>query len=223
MATTTALVPSRSLVLDIKALFGVNSVTTPVGQYRKAYTTQTNTESFKLVMEAGELYTSNPIHTFSTLLVVGSGLTVTTTDANGITNTIPVTHMCFVDYPMLRFTITNNNASSTMVDVFTMPTALSATTVAYYGVADIPATLTPAFVIGLGNKFTGTKNQTFQVTPVGTKYIWFACIGASKFITNNWEGGYQVAGNVTINGIIFTVYRSDWPGLSVTKTTVGDV
>lgn len=212
----------KSILIDSVISTGVNSIITPQGRFRKSYVSQYNTEVNKLILQASETYTSNQIHTFGLLAVAGNNLKIVATGLSNNVNTIPVNQMCILDYSIAKFTITNNATTAQEVEVFMIPIPVTSSIVAYWGVADVPANIDATFVSGLGNNLTVTKNQSFTANPSATQYIWFACIGTSKFRSGQMEGGYALQGQVTVNGSTFNVYRSDWKGLGSTITTVTD-
>lgn len=104
----------------------------------------------------------------------------------------------------------------------------------YYGVATDPGTITEAFVLALTSRGSiGTRvNSHITMDSQVDQFMWYAYpknMGLATFtdLSTTFEGGFDgaVPGNtgpaeVTVNGVVFYVYRSDNSNLGVCEYSV---
>lgn len=102
----------------------------------------------------------------------------------------------------------------------------------YYGVAVDPGPLTQEFVLGLASRGSlGTRASSHITMDSGSEqYMWYAypkSMGTATFtdLGTTFEGGFDGAtgsgpAEVTVNGVVFYVYRSDNYNLGVCDYSV---
>lgn len=104
----------------------------------------------------------------------------------------------------------------------------------YYGVAADPGTITEAFVLTLASRGSiGTRvNSHITMDSQAGQYMWYAYpknMGLATFtdLSTTFEGGFDGAAapatgpaEVTVNGVVFYVYRSDNADLGVCEYSV---
>lgn len=220
--------PKTDINLQVRVGLGVNQILSPVSAYNVGYQANDSSQVEQKVIRLApnSTYTPLNINELTQLLVVNTNTAVkfnAVTNDNATINFV-INKIAIIDSPLKNYNFTNVGPTTALISLNIYSTLLDSILELNYQGSSLDTGVYNADFITKLNVSGYSLATTFTVNVLPTQYSWYAYptnLGIAHFQVNGFVGGYElVSSNINLNGVLYTLYRSDNASLGVMTVNV---
>jgi hypothetical protein len=221
-------VPKTSINLQLKVGLGVNQILSPVSAYNVNYvaTDSSQVEQRVIRLAPSSTYTPPNNNDVTQLLIINTNKEIqleAVTNSNALISLV-VNKICVIDSPLKNYNLTNVGSTTALVTLNVYATMVNSVLELTYQGSGLDTGVYDADFINTLNVAGHNLANAFTVNVLPNQYSWYAYatnLGIANFQVNGFTGGYElIASNINLNGVLYTLYRSDNSGLGVMTVNV---